>query len=122
MLNFPHQYLGSMYLETNNKQLADIEVIHRANLENLEEIARIQLQLFNSHTIVGVTIASITLFPFDCSLCVFVKHQTIRQKANTATRAVLRKSSSSNTTRTMLDILNEIEEILRWNECGSRLQ
>lgn len=115
LLNFPHQYLGSIYLEANNKQLADTEEIHQANLENLEGSARIRLQLFNSQTFGGVTIASITLFPFDCSLSSQIQeHQgsgrserdsksgdddIISRNANTEARAVLRRSLSSNTTR-----------------------
>lgn len=45
-----------------NKQIVDVEEIHQAHLENLEEIARIRLQLSNSQVIGGATIASITIF------------------------------------------------------------
>lgn len=45
----------------SNYQPPNIEEIQQANLENLEELRSIRLQLFNSQTIGGTVIASITI-------------------------------------------------------------
>nr|XP_029717888.1 uncharacterized protein LOC115260739 [Aedes albopictus] len=80
-----------------NKQIADVEEVHQAHLENLEEIARIRLQLSNSQMIGGATIASITIFLLIIVYLHRFRKQCFDKPTNTKAKIIADKVTSLET-------------------------